>query len=732
MHVHEFAYIFVFGELRQDGGFAEVQWKGGTSMNRIQARQKAAALVAQMTAEEKVSQMLYTSPAIERLGIASHNWWNEALHGVARAGLATVFPQAISLAATFDPVLVQQVGDTIAKEARAKYNAAQALGDHGQYKGLTFWSPNINIFRDPRWGRGHETYGEDPYLTSAIGVGFVRGLQGEGEFLKAAACAKHYAVHSGPEEGRHSFNAEVGQQDLWETYLPAFEWLVKEGQVESIMGAYNRVNGEPCCGSPTLLKDILREKWGFEGHVVSDCGAIQDFHNGHAVTATGVESAAMALKNGCDLNCGTMYGYLMQALDKGLITDEMLTESVTRLFTTRVLLGEFEEERPYADLGMEWVDHPDHQKQNLEVAKRSIVLLKNNGILPIAPESVGSIAVIGPVADRVAVLEGNYNGTAGEYVTLAEGIRRAYPNARVYVSAGCHLYQDTIEGEQDDRLTEAETLAKLCDVTVLCVGLDRCLEGEEGDLNNIYGGGDKAGVTLPACQQRLVDRVCGVSDRVVVITTSGSAIDAGPAAEHAAAQLQVFYPGARGGEALGQILRGDDSPSGRLPVTFYRKDATLPAFEDYRMTGRTYRFYKGEPLYPFGFGLSYTTFEYRDLQLPESIQMGEELPVEVTVINTGDRTGLETVQVYIHQDLEGLRTPLYQLCGVESIMLAPGESKRVRLSLSPYWLSVVTEKGERKQFRGKISVYAGGHQPDRRSEELCGYRSLVEQVLLME
>lgn len=701
-------------------------------MNRIQARQKAAALVEQMTAEEKVSQMLYTSPPIERLGIASYNWWNEALHGVARAGLATVFPQAIALAATFDPELVRQVGDTIAIEARAKYNVAQALGDHGQYKGLTFWSPNINIFRDPRWGRGHETYGEDPYLTAAIGTGFVHGLQGEGEFLKAAACAKHYAVHSGPEEGRHSFNAEVGQQDLWETYLPAFEWLVKEAKVESVMGAYNRVNGEPCCGSPTLLKEILRGQWGFEGHVVSDCGAIQDFHNGHHVTATGVESAAMALENGCDLNCGTMYGYLMQALDKGLITEEMLTESVTRLFTTRVLLGEFEEQRPYADIGMDMVDHPDHQQQNLEVAKRSMVLLKNDGILPIAPESVHSIAVIGPVADRVTVLEGNYNGTAGEYVTLAEGIRRAYPNARVYVSTGCHLYQDTIEGEIDDRLTEAESLAKLCDVTILCVGLDRCLEGEEGDLNNIYGGGDKSGVDLPGGQQRLVRRVCSASDKVVLVTVSGSAVDAGPDAQRAAAHLQVFYPGARGGEALGQLLRGDDSPCGRLPVTFYRSDATLPDYTDYRMEGRTYRFYEGQPLYPFGFGLSYTTFDYRDLQLPDTVKAGDSLPVEVTVTNTGNRVGRETVQVYVQQTIDGLRTPRYQLCGVATVALAPGESQRVCLSLPSYWLSAVTQAGERRQFAGKLSVFVSGHQPDQRSEELSGYRPLVGQVTVTE
>lgn len=699
-------------------------------MTRSEATKRATALVEQMTAEEKVSQMLFTSPAIERLGIRSYNWWNEALHGVARAGLATVFPQAIALAATFDPELVEGVADTISKEARAKYNAAQALDDHGQYKGLTFWSPNINIFRDPRWGRGHETYGEDPYLTAALGKGFVRGMQGEGEFLKAAACAKHFAVHSGPEQGRHSFDSVVGEQDLWETYLPAFEALVKDAKVESVMGAYNRVNGEPSCGSPTLLKDILRGKWEFEGHVVSDCGAINDFHTGHHVTATGVESAALAAENGCDLNCGSMYGYLMQALDKGLITEERLTESVTRLFATRMLLGEFEEERPYADIGMEWVDHPDHQKQNLEAAKRSMVLLKNDGILPLEPDSVESIAVIGPQADAIRVLEGNYNGTAGQYITLAEGVRKAYPDARVYVSRGCHLFADTFEGERDDRLTEAETLAAMCDVTLLCVGLDPSMEGEEGDPNNIHAAGDKADLFLPASQRRLVHRVMASAKKVVLVTVSGSAIDPGEDAAKAAAHIQVFYPGARGGEALGMLLRGDFSPSGRLPVTFYRGDAELPDFCDYSMEGRTYRFYEGEPLYPFGFGLGYTTFAYRNLSLPQSVEAGKELSVEVTVENTGDKPGVETVQIYVRQQIEGLRTPQYQLCGVTSIALAPGESRKVSLSLAPYWLSGVTEQGERRQFSGEMIVYAGGQQPDRRSETLTGRKVLSGKVIV--
>lgn len=691
-------------------------------MTRETARRRAAALVAEMTAEEKASQLLFDAPPIERLGIRRYNWWNEALHGVARAGLATVFPQAIAMAASFDPALLGRVAQAIALEGRAKTNAARAEDDRGIYKGLTYWSPNINIFRDPRWGRGHETYGEDPCLTALMGAAFVRGLQGDGDFMTAAACAKHYAVHSGPEALRHEFDACVDDQDLYETYLPAFEWLVKEAGVESVMGAYNRVGGEPCCGSRRLLKEILRGRWGFQGHVVSDCGAIGDFHLHHGVTGSAAESAALALKNGCDLNCGNMFGYLLQALAQGFITEDDLAEAATRLLTTRILLGEFEETDPFAGVGFDAVDCPEHQALNLAMAREAMVLLKNEGgFLPLSPEKLRTVAVIGPNAMSRAALEGNYCGTAGEYITVADGLRRALPDARLYYSEGCSLYKDKVESLAlpDDRLSEAATLAKLADVTVLCVGLDPSIEGEEGDASNEYAAGDKRDIRLPLSQQRLVKAVCTASDNVVIVLLAGSSLDLGEDAASAKAVIQAWYPGARGGEAVAGLITGAYSPSGRLPVTFYRGDRPLPDMEDYRMEGRTYRFLREEPLYPFGYGLSYTTFAYADLQAAPR-RTGEPLRASVTVSNTGGRTGAEVVQAYFHAEQPGLRTPRYQLCAVSRVELEPGESRRVTLEIPDYWLRIVSREGERILPDGPVTLYVGGHQPDDFSRKLTG------------
>ncbi|HXK84105.1 MAG TPA: glycoside hydrolase family 3 N-terminal domain-containing protein, partial [Clostridiales bacterium] len=529
-------------------------------MTREEARKRAKELLEKMTVEEKISQLVYDSRSVERLGIPSYNWWNEALHGVARAGLATVFPQAIGMAASFDKKLIYKVATAIADEARAKYNAAQEEGDHGIYKGLTFWSPNINIFRDPRWGRGQETYGEDPYLTAAMGTEFVKGLQGDGEFMKAAACAKHYAVHSGPEKGRHGFDAQVDDRDLFDTYLPAFERLVKDAKVEAVMGAYNRVNGEPACASKRLLIDILRGDWGFEGHVVSDCGAIADFHKNHHVTSSADESAALALKAGCDLNCGCVYasGNVLLALEKGLITEEDIDRSVLRLLTTRFLLGMFEEKQPYIDVPLEIVDCPEHRELNLKMARESIVLLKNDGILPLDPAKLKSVAVIGPVAQSYSVLEGNYCGKAGEYTTLADGIRRMLPDARVHVIPGSELYRDRSEANclPNDGVSQAAAYARRADVTILCVGLDPTIEGEEGVEARDYADGDKRNLLLPKSQQCLVEAVCDVTDRVIVITTAGSCIDLGVANTKARAILHAWYPGARGGEAVADILFG--------------------------------------------------------------------------------------------------------------------------------------------------------------------------------
>ena len=438
-------------------------------MDEVQVRKQAEALVAQMTVEEAASQLKYDAPAIERLGIPAYNWWNEALHGVARAGTATVFPQAISMAAMFDEEGIEQVAQVISTEVRAKYNAVSKRGDRDIYKGLTCWSPNVNIFRDPRWGRGHETYGEDPQLTSRLGAGFVRGLQGNGKYLKAAACAKHFAVHSGPENLRHEFDARPTEKDLWETYLPAFETLVEESHVEAVMGAYNRVNGEPACGNKRLLTDILRNQWHFNGHVVSDCWAIADFHMYHHVTSTAPESAAMALKAGCDLNCGVTYLHLLAALQEGRVTEEEIRQAAVHVMSTRIRLGLFADDCEYDQIDTLEVDTDEHAALALEVARRSMVLLRNDGLLPLDLSKLKTVAVVGPVADSHTVLEGNYNGISSRYVTFLEGIRKACEGkARVLYAEGSHLYKDRVQslGKPGDRLAEAQWAAEEADVVI--------------------------------------------------------------------------------------------------------------------------------------------------------------------------------------------------------------------------------------------------------------------------
>ena len=564
-------------------------------------------LVSKMTLEEKVSQLRYDAPAVKRLGIPSYNWWNEALHGVARAGAATVFPQAIGLAAMFDEALLEKIGDVTALEGRAKYNEAVKNEDRGLYKGITFWSPNINIFRDPRWGRGHETYGEDPCLTGRMGTAYIKGLQGNGKRFKAAACVKHFAAHSGPEKGRHSFNSVVSKKDLAETYLPAFERCVKEAGVEGVMGGYNRLNGEAACGSHHLITEILREKWGFDGYYVSDCGAIKDFHMHHGLTDTPQESAALALKSGCDVNCGVTYLHLLKAYQQGLVTEEEITQAAERLFTTRFLLGCFDKNE-YDDIPYEVVECKEHLELAQKMAKESMVLLKNDGILPLNKDGLKTIGVIGPNADSRTPLVGNYHGTSSRYITLLEGIQDFVgEDVRVYYSEGCHIYKDRVEGLgwKQDRISEALTVAEHSDVVVLCLGLDENLEGEEGDTGNSYASGDKKDLELPESQRELLEAVAGCGKPVVLCMMSGSAIDMQFAAEHVDAILQVWYPGARGGKAAAEILFGACSPSGKLPVTFYKDLEGFPAFEDYSMKGRTYRYLEKEPLYPFGYGLTY-------------------------------------------------------------------------------------------------------------------------------
>ena len=692
-------------------------------MDRKLARKKAEALVAQMTLEEKTSQLRYCSPAIERLGVPAYNWWNEALHGVARGGTATSFPQAIGLAATFDDVLLEKLGDVAATEGRAKYNALSAKGDRDIYHGLTFWSPNINIFRDPRWGRGHETYGEDPYLPSRMGQAYVRGLQGNGATMKAAACAKHFAVHSGPENLRHSFDAAASPKDLEETYLPAFEDLVRKAGVEAVMGAYNRTNGEPCCGSKTLLTDILRGKWDFQGHVVSDCWAIRDFHTGHMVTRTPAESVALALRSGCDVNCGESYFHLLDALGQGLITEEQITEAAVRLYTTRFLLGLFDGSE-YDAVPYTAIECEEHLELAREAALESCVLLKNNGMLPLRAE--GTIGVIGPNANSRGALIGNYYGTASRYVTVLEGIQdRMAGNGRVLYSEGCHLFEDRVEplAQPDDRLAEALAVAENSDTVVLVLGYDERLEGEERDEGNHCGSGDKEDLLLPAPQRRLLEAVLAVGRPTGVVLAGGSAMDVSLAQERADAILLAWYPGAGGGRAVAELLFGDASPSGKLPVTFYRNEALgeLPAFTDYAMTNRTYRYYTGTPLYPFGYGLSYAQIELTALT-------ADREKAELTVRNFSPFAAQEVIELYL-RDKDSPDAPCNPiLCGFLRVCLKAGEEKRVSIPLDPRAFTVVDAAGERLPGTGNWTLYAGFGQPDPRTRELSGKTCLNTEI----
>ena len=679
--------------------------------DRTQATAQAKELVSRMTLEEKASQLRYDAPAIPRLGIPAYNWWNEALHGVARAGTATVFPQAIGLAAMFDEDLQEEIASAVSDEARAKYNGQSRFGDRDIYKGLTVWSPNINIFRDPRWGRGHETYGEDPYLTSRLGIRYIEGLQGHGKYLKTAACSKHFAVHSGPEALRHEFNAVANPKDMTETYLAAFEATVKEAEVESVMGAYNRVNGEPACGSKTLLKDTLRDKWGFKGHVVSDCWAVRDFHVNHKVTATAPESAALAIGNGCDLNCGNTYLHMMQAYQEGLVTEEQITTACERLFTTRFLLGLFADDCEYDRIPVTGTDTDAHDALALKAAENSMVLLENDGVLPLNAKNIRTVAVIGPNADSIPALEGNYNGTSSRYVTFLEGIRSycAAHGIRVLYSLGCHLYKDRTSGlaQPDDRLAEAAMFAEAADVTIACVGLDATLEGEEGDTGNEYFSGDKKDLLIPESQRRLMDVLVQHSRKLVTVVAAGSALNV----SGGNAKLLAWYPGQAGGRALAELLFGEKNPSGHLPVTFYRDVNDLPPFEDYSMANRTYRYFEGEPLYPFGHGLSYTGWVLSDPSL-------EDGQVRVNVRNTGDMDGDAVVQVYAETDSP--YAPVHpRLCGFCRIPVKAGSSASAVIRLDPLTLTVVGPDGDRIPV-GHTTLHIGMSQPDPLSVRLSG------------
>ncbi len=819
----------------------------------LSTQERVESLLSEMTIQEKMEQMLFTSPAIDRLGIPEYNWWNECLHGVARAGYATVFPQSISIAASWDADLIHEVANVISDEARAKHHEFARRGLRKIYQGLTFWSPNINIFRDPRWGRGHETYGEDPYLTGQLGTQFVKGLQGDDpNYLKVIATAKHFAVHSGPEPSRHVFDANVSERDLRETYLPAFRTLVVDGGVYSIMGAYNRFRGEACCASPEL-SGILRNEWGFKGYVVSDCWAIADIWQYHKIAKDEAEAAAMAVKAGTDLECGNTYNALPEALKRGLITEKDLDVCVGRLMTARMKLGMFDpdEKVAYAQIPFSVNDNPAHDYLARVAAQKSIVLLKNaTQTLPLK-KSLAKIAVIGPNADEIESLWGNYNGIPSHPVTVLQGIKnKLEPQTEVLYAQGSELadgvfkltpipsvYLETEDGKQgalgeyfannklegdplftrvDDNvdfyweagspdprmpvdnysirwttylkvpqtgnyeigiwsmpnfkiycegteilkgdnehhafhnskgltleagkkyklvfdyrnyhgdgtasllwstphpnmLAEAVETAKQADAVVLVLGLNQRLEGEEMPIQvDGFKGGDRTHLNLPKTQRDLMEAIKATGKPVVLVLLNGSALSINYAEANMDAILSAGYPGQEGGNAVADVLFGDYNPAGRLPVTYYKSVEQLPAFENYDMEGRTYRYFRKDPLFPFGFGLSYTHFTYSDMSVPSVMKMGENIKVSVKVTNAGDRDGDEVVQLYLTDEKASTPRPIRQLEGFKRISLKKGESQIVTFELEPRQLSMINKEDKQVVEPGYFTIAIGGEQP---------------------
>jgi len=679
-------------------------------------------LVNRLSLEEKVSLMVHPAQGIPRLNIPGYNYWSEALHGVARNGRATIFPQAIGMAATWDRELVHEVATAISDEARAKYHEAlRRNGYTDQYQGLTFWSPNVNIFRDPRWGRGQETWGEDPFFTGEMAAEYVRGMQGDHpKYLKTAACAKHYAVHSGPEKDRHTFNAVVTNRDLYDTYLPAFKKLVVDAKVESVMGAYNRVFGEPACASELLLDKILRGDWGFEGHVVSDCGALADFHMYHNITQDAAESAALALKYGCDLGCeqGCMvFTEIPEAIKRGLITEAKVDRALGRTLATRFKLGMFDdpEDVPFTSISMEVVGSEEHRELAYRAATESVVLLKNkDNILPIKP-TTRKIFLTGPTAASMEILLGNYYGFNERMITLLEGIVGRIPEGMGFeYTAGA-----TLKHPREVEHTWAPMMAQSAELTIVCVGNASLLEGEEGESILTPNNGDRGDISLPKSQVDYIKELASHEVKIVLVVTGGSPIALGEIEDLVEAILFVWYPGMEGGRAVADVLFGDVVPAGKLPLTFPKSLDDLPLFDDYSMENRTYRYATVEPLYPFGFGLSYSSFEYADLILDKNeIAAGDDLTVSITVTNTGDRTAPEVVQFYL-SDLEASTlVPLHKLIGFERVKLDPGQSRTLKFFLTPEMMSFVNNDGKSTLEPGEFRLEVGGCSPGARGQEL--------------
>ena len=673
-------------------------------------------LISLMTLEEKAAQMSNDAAAIPRLGVPAYNWWNECLHGLARAGRATVFPQAIGLAATFDDEFMLEMADAISDEARAFYNEAVKRGNIRLYTGLTFYSPNINIYRDPRWGRGQETYGEDPFLTAAMGTAFVKGLQGnDSKYMKTAACAKHYAVHSGPEKLRHVFDAKSSQRDLYETYLPAFKALVKVAKVKSVMGAYNRVNGESASASKTLLIDILRDDWGFDGYVTSDCGAVADVFQNHKLVKTPEEAAALAANNGLNLNCGWVYkNSLAKAVEQGLVDEKLIDELLFDLMITRFQLGMFDnpDDVKYNDISVDVVDSQEHKDLAYEAAVKSVVMLQNkNNVLPLS-NKMNYIYVTGPNANNPDALIGNYYGVSDRFTTFLEGIaNKADAGVTVEYRQGVMLDRANV-----NPIDWASGEAAGASATVVCIGLTSLLEGEEGESLASPQAGDMVDNSLPQAQIDYLKKLKKnqtSGQPLIAVVTGGTPMELQEVSEIADAILYSWYPGESGGNAVADIIFGHKSPSGRSPMTFVKDVTKLPDYADYRMTGRTYRYMADEDniMYPFGYGLSYVDFEYSDLVVAEKMKAGESLKLSVTVKNTGKMAADEVVQVYVSDKEASVEVPIRRLAGFDRISLNPGESKVVEFEVAPEAFSLVTDDVKRKVEAGDFVISVGGGQP---------------------
>ncbi len=690
----------------------------------------ADSVLSLLTIEQKASQMLSTSRSIPKYDIEMYNWWNEALHGVARSSKATVFPQAIAMGATFDPELIKMTADAISTEARAMYNIFSSRDMRIEYTGLTFWSPNINIFRDPRWGRGHETYGEDPFLTGQIGRAFVNGLQGNHyKYLKVAAGAKHFAVHSGPEAIRHSFNAKVSIQDLHETYLPAFKELI-DANVEIVMCAYNRLNDEPCCGSESLLNNLLREKWGFKGHVVSDCGAIYDIKSNHKFTLSDEESVAYAIRGGVDLNCGSLYNLIPSAIKKGFLTEKDVDKSLKRLFMTRLKLGIFKKvaDNPYDMFDENHINNQDHINLARNVASKSIVLLKNrDGILPLS-KNINKLFITGPNAANVNTLLANYNGLSPNIVTPLEGITAKVSNGTIIrFNEGVDLINN------NDRTEWSASLAGSSDATIAVMGISALIEGEEGAAISSDANGDRNTISLPINQINYIKKLRKMAGNkpIVLVIKSGSAVDLSEISNYVDAIVYAWYLGEQGGNAIADIIFGDVNPSGKLPITIPKSLSHIPDYNDYSMYNRTYRFTKYKPMYPFGFGLSYSNFIYSDLQIKNNkIKKGESIDLNFEIHNDSQTSGEEIIQIYIKDIEASYRTPNSSLIFFNRVHLNPGEKKNINIIIDDKMMASFNQEGIKQIEPGIFKIFVGGSSPGQRSYELG--KQLKEIVFSVE